>query len=406
MTLKQALDLALQQNPDVVLARLDQQKARAQVTITHDPFVPKVYAGSGAAWTYGFPTSIEGNAPSIMEAKTTMSIFDRSQTYLVAASKESLRGMGIDVTARQEDAVFRVASLFLDAENASKSFAAAQQEAANLARVQQLVEARVQEGRELPISSKKANVAVLRGKQRVEDLELDVMTAETSLAQVLGLPPGDRVHAADQEERPALNPPTSEEEAIAAALEHSPELKRLESNLQAKTLEIKSYKAQKLPKVDLVAQYSLLAKFNNFQDYFTSFQHNNVELGASFQVPLFEGSAPKALASQAAADAAKIRVEVGRVRSRITADLQRAFQDMRRADDARDLARADLDLAREQTSIDLAQMDEGRTPAAQVEQDRAAENEKWQAYYDAQTLSERARLNLLHQTGTLLTALK
>ena len=36
MTLRQALDLALQQNPDMVLARLDQQKARDQVTIEHD----------------------------------------------------------------------------------------------------------------------------------------------------------------------------------------------------------------------------------------------------------------------------------------------------------------------------------------------------------------------------------
>ena len=59
LTLRQALDLALAQGPDLMMARLDQQKARKQVIVTRDPFVPKVFAGSGAAWTTGFPNSIE-----------------------------------------------------------------------------------------------------------------------------------------------------------------------------------------------------------------------------------------------------------------------------------------------------------------------------------------------------------
>ena len=50
MTLRQAIDFAMTQNPDIVLARLDQQKARAGVSLAKDPFAPKVFAGSGAAW--------------------------------------------------------------------------------------------------------------------------------------------------------------------------------------------------------------------------------------------------------------------------------------------------------------------------------------------------------------------
>ena len=49
----------------MVLARLDQQRARAQVTIAKDAFVPKLFAGSGAAYTNGFPMSIDGNAPAV-----------------------------------------------------------------------------------------------------------------------------------------------------------------------------------------------------------------------------------------------------------------------------------------------------------------------------------------------------
>ena len=405
MTLKQALETALQQNPDIVIGRLDQQRARDQVTITRDPFSPKVFAGSGAAWTYGFPTSIDGQAPSIVQARTQMSLFDRPQSYLVAQARESLKGTEFDVAVRQEEVAYRVASLFLDARSAALSLAAAKREADSLLRVQQLMEARVQEGLELPIESKKANLGVLRARQRVEALGLDALTAESSLAEVLGLGIDDRVRA-DPDETLRFATPESEDGAIARALQENPELKRLNSNLQAKLLEVKSYQAQRLPKIDLVAQYSLLAKYNNFDQYFTKFQHNNIELGASVTVPLLAGRASTAYASQAEADAAKIRAEMNRTRGRIAGELHRAFQDVRRAEAARELARADLDLAREQISVDLAQMEEGRLLAAKTEQDRATENEKWLALYDAQTAAERTRLGQLRQTGTLLAVLR
>jgi hypothetical protein len=74
LTLREALDIALKQNPDVILARLDQRHARAQVTIVNDAFVPKVFVGSGAAYTNGFPMSIDGNAPAVLQAKTQMAM--------------------------------------------------------------------------------------------------------------------------------------------------------------------------------------------------------------------------------------------------------------------------------------------------------------------------------------------
>jgi hypothetical protein len=54
----------------------------------------------------------------------------------------------------------------------------------------------------------------------------------------------------------------------------------------------------------------------------------------------------------------------------------------------------------------LAQMGEGRASLRQVEEARFNENEKWIAFYDAQFNAERARLNVLRQTGELLAALK
>lgn len=405
LTLRQAIELARAQNPDLLIARLDQEKARAQVNLTRDPFLPKLTAGTGAAYTTGYPTSIDGNPPSIIQGKFIMGIFNRSQSYLVAQARESIRGASFVTSQRQNDVIYRVAALFLDAEQASRSLQAVQREAENLARVRELTDQRVAEGRELALESKKSMLAVLRARQRAEALALDLAGSESLLGQVLGLPPSDTVKV-QPEERAGLEVPESEEASIEAALEDSNELKMLQSNMQAKLLEVKSFQATRLPKIDLFSQYAMLAR-RNYQSFVQSrFQRNNEQVGVSFEIPLIIGRAASAQMSQAQIEVQKLRVEVARTRSRIAGDLRKSYQDLRRADAVREVARADLDISREELGIFLAQMDEGRLPLARVEAARANENEKWLVYYEAQHAAEIAKLNVLKQTGTLEAALR
>jgi outer membrane protein TolC len=405
LTLRDALDIALKQNPDVVLARLDQQRARAQVTIMKDPFVPKVFAGSGAAYTNGFPMSIDGNAPALVQARTQMTIFDRPQSLRAAQANEAARGSEIDIALRQDEVAYRIAALFFDADQAARSLTAVELQSQSLTRVRELTAVRVNEGRELAIASSRADLKVLQAQQRRDELIDSIADTETSLAQVLGFNPGDRVQPA-QEDRRLTGQLDSEEAAIQQALDGSREIKRLESNLQAKNLEAKSYKAERLPKVDLVAQYSLLSKYNNYEKFFGAFQRHNVELGASFSIPILTGRSATAYVIQAQVDIDKIRAQIGQTRSRITADLQHAYRDIRRTESAQKLARADLDLARDQLTLDLTRYDEGQVTMAQVEASRAAEQEKWIVYYDTQHTLEVARLTVLRQTGTLVATLR
>src|SRR5690349_20524526 len=81
LTLRQTVALAVQQNPDVALARLDEEMARLAVRLAKDPFTPRVTVGSGLAYTYGFPMSVEGSAPSIVQARASSFIFNRQQNY-------------------------------------------------------------------------------------------------------------------------------------------------------------------------------------------------------------------------------------------------------------------------------------------------------------------------------------
>lgn len=404
MTLREAVAMAVKQNPDLLLARLDQQKARYQVTIVHDPFAPKVFAGSGAAYTYGYPSSIDGSAPSIIQSRASMAIFNRPQTYLERQAKEGIHGAEVDTAKREEEVVYRVATLFLDVEQTTRSMEAAGRRAETLAHVVDLTAQRVAEGRELPIESKKANLAVLRAKQQLESLSLDLDAGENTLAIALGLPEGDRVRPAAAERAP-VSVPDSEQASIDQALANSNELKSFQSSIAGKEMEVKSARSEWLPKVDLVAQYALFAHYN-YANYFQKFQTNNVELGASISFPLLLGHRSSAEAAQAQVDIAKLRIQSTQTRERITADTRAAYNNLKRTEAARDVARADLDLAREELTVDLAQMDEGRVPLASVEAARATEDEKWLAYYEAQHALELARFNVLRQTGMLEAALK
>jgi len=405
LTLSKCAEMALRQSPDIALARLEEQTAQEAVRIARDPFTPRITAGSGLAYSNGFPLSIEGSAPSVLRAQASQYLFNRRQSYIVAQARENARGAGLDTEVKRDEVIYRVATLFLDAERAGRVGALAHKELESMEKVADATDAAVEEGRELPLSAKRARYNVARARQAVVTLQSEQADGETNLAIALGFPAEDRVTPV-QEDRAATPLPSSEEEAIQTALESSPRLKKLESQIAAKQLELRGERASRLPRIDLVAQYGLLARFNNYEDYFRSFQRHNGEVGVSVQVPLLVGPGTNAEIAQTQIDVSHLRLEFNNARNRISGDLRQAYRDVRKADSARDVARIDLEVAREQVSVLLAQSQEGRAALRQLEEARVTESDKWIAFYDAQYNAERARWAVLRQTGRLLTALQ
>lgn len=405
MTLRQAVGMAVNQNPDIALARLEEENARHAVSLAKDPFTPRVTVGSGLAYSNGFPMSIEGSAPSIVQARATQFLFNRPQSYAIAQAREQARGAAIQVTGKRDEVAYRTAELYLDAERAARVGALACKDAESLQTVLATIQAQVREGRALPLAEKQAAFNVARARQVAENLDAEQATAETALAIAVGLSADDRVHPVE-EQRPAPALPLSEEDAVQAALESSKELRKLQSQVAAKGLEMRGEKAARLPRVDLVAQYGLFAKFNHYEDYFIKFQRNNGQIGVSFQVPLFTGPGVGAQTSQTQTEISHLKVELGSARNRISAALQQSFRDVKRAETAADVARLDLEVAREQLSVNLSQMQEGRLSLRQVEEARIVENGKWIAFYDAQYVVEKAKWNVLRLTGDLVASIE
>lgn len=406
LSLQQALEIAARQNPDVVLARLDQRKAEEGVRVARDPFRPKVYGGSGLAYTYGYPNTIEGSAPSLFQVRTEMSLFNRPKSYEIAAARETARAFLYGAQAKADEVAYQTADLFLTASLTEHEAEAISGQIPSLEKVVESTEAAVSGGTELPVERKRAQVNLAASQQTLESDRLDSDYYEMMLAVALGYPATDRVKPRDSRSE-FVEAPASEHEAEDAALRNNRELSEMQSNVLAKELDLRSYRAARLPQVDLVAQYALFAKYN-YQYFFPSnkFQANNFQLGASVTIPLLVGSAAKGYAEQALTDLQKLRIQTDQVRNRVLTDTRRSYQQWKKAEGQLNVARMQLDLAREDLSVLLAQNAEGRMSIKNLEQARLEESNRWLAFYDAETQVTRTKLAVLREMGTLLLAVR
>ncbi len=405
MTLKEAVELASRQSPEVVLARLDEQRAALEAQAVREPLLPRLVAGSGLAYSSGMPMSIEGATPAVVQAKAVRALWNRPQGYQVAAARETARAAAAGTAAAREEAALRVAVLFLDLERLARQAESVQRQLEHAQRIEAATRLRAEEGREIPLEARRAALETARARLRLQQLDSQRRAASQALAVALGLDPSEEILPAGEERR-APEVPLEEDSAVAAALREDPEIRRLEAEVAAKNLQARSWRAMRLPRIDLVAQYGLLAKFNNYEQFFNRFQRHNGQLGASILIPVFANSQDTARGAQAEIEARRLEEQIRQRRRRAESEARQAWRRLQDAEAARELARLDLELAREQVSATLARLEEGRAAVRDLEQARLQEQERWILFYDAVHDVEVARLELLRRTHMLEAALR
>jgi outer membrane protein len=406
LTLEQTLELASRQNPDVVLARLDEQHAEADVRVAQDPFRPKVYGGSGLAYTYGYPNSIEGNAPSIFQVRTDMSLYNKPKSYAVAAAREAVHASEYGAEAKADAAAYDAADLFLRASEMEHQDESISRQIPSLEKVVESMSAAVSEGSELPVELRRARVNLAMSQERVGAARLDADYYEMMLAVALGYPATDRVKPIDSDLPASIKLPAVNE-AAEQAVNNSKDLRQMQANVLAKEMDVRSFKSARRPQVDLVAQYALFARYN-YQYYFpnSKFQHNNFEIGAAVTIPVLVGVAREGQLQQTYTDLQKLRIQADQLRNRILTETRRSYEQLQKAESLRDLYRMQLDLAREDLTVLLAQNGEGRVSMSRVEQARVEESNRWIDLYDGEAQVTRAKLAILRELGTLVAAVR
>lgn len=398
LNLKQAVEMALRNSREVALAEARYNVSRNTVDVNRSAFRPNLFTGSGAAYTYGFPQTVSGAAPSIINASYLQTVFNPLLSSEVRASDERRESQRLELEKTRNSVMLQTSSTYLELAKVRHSLDLMRTQRQSNARILDFTRQRLAEGRELPIEVTRAELNEARSEQKIVQLESRQRVLERQLAALAGVP-GDRRIEIEAEVLP-LEEQQREQDLVDRALSSSLDLQQAEFERRARAHRLDGEIGTKWPTVDLFAEYGLFSKINNFQEFFQKFQRNNFNIGLQIRIPLMNAqrSANVALARSELTTA---EMDLRAKRQNVELDVEKQYQHLRELTAARDVARLELKLAQENLQIVQAGFEEGRTNLRDVEKARLDENDKWVAFLDSDYDYQKAQLDLLNTTGDL-----
>jgi outer membrane protein len=398
LTLKRAIELALENSKEIQVAKIQASVADHAAQITKAQFMPNLYAGSGAGYTYGIPETPGGRAPSVFNVTYTEQVFNEPLRGQAKEMQEQAKAQKIALEEARNSVIARTAMAYLELGKVRHSLELLRTEQESADKILQVTQERESQGFELPVEVTKVQLIKARVVQRILQLEEREDELEVFLNYQLGLPETQAIEVTPQD-----LPGEAElagDNLVAAALGNNTGLRLAESDVRGKEFRLKGEKRGYFPTLELVSIYSVLAKFNNYTDFFNHFQRNNYNAGIDVQVPIFSAHTKAAIGlAQVNLDAAK--ASLSNKRTELAADVRQKTRRVREMDAAKEVARLELQLAQQNVAVLQAQFAEGKLNLRDMEKARLEENEKWMAYLDANFQKQQAQLELLKTAGQL-----
>src|SRR5205807_2138409 len=398
VTLKRAIELALLNSKEIQVAKIQASVADHAAQITKAQFMPNLYAGSGAGYTNGMPETPGGRAPSVFNVTYTEQVLNEPLRGQAKELQEQAKAQKIALEEARSDVITRTAMAYLELAKVRHSLELLRAEQESAEKILAVTQDRESQGFELPVEVTKAQVTKARVVERILQLEEREDQLEVFLRYQLGMPETQAIEVTPEDL------PGEAEQAgdnlIAAALTNNADLRLAESDVRAKEFRLKGERRGYFPTMELVSIYSVLAKFNNYSEFFSHFQRNNYNAGIDVHVPIFSAQVRANVGlAQVNLDAAKATLT--NKRTELTADVRQKTRRVREMDATKEVARLELQLAQQNVAVLQAQFGEGKLNLRDMEKARLEENDKWMAYLDANFRKQQAQLDLLKTAGQL-----
>jgi outer membrane protein len=398
LPLKRAVELALAHSTLVAGADADEQRVFASYREARNQYIPQLAVGSGLGKSWGFPLSLEGSAPSILNVNSQSTIYNPSTRDFVRAAKTDMSAATLQSKDQRnqviQDTVLSYAELS-KWENASSHLR--EEHAAGL-QTEQLVAQRVKEGVDSPQMQSKAHLATARLRLRLAEAQGAIDIIRNRLAHLTGLEATSIETAPDS--MPVLPEVKQEDDLVGQAVKESPAVLAAESRAAAETLRARGEHRAMLPSADFAAQYGLLARYNNYDEFFKTFQRHNATVGVVLRFPFLNYS-QRARAEAADATALKAKKDAEAAKNQVSEEtlrLQRSVEQMAAAKEVADL---EYQVAQSNLESLRVRMDAGSIGWHDVQDAREQVNERYNSLQDAKFELERARITLLRATGEL-----
>jgi outer membrane protein len=398
LTLKRAIELALQNSKDIQVAKLQASLANRSAMITRSQFLPNLYAGSGAGFTYGIPETPGGRAPALFDVTYTEQIFNEPLRGEGKELQEQAKSQKILLEDARNRVIVTTAAAYLELAMVRHSLELLRKEQESTEKILSVTQEREKENFELPVAVTKDQLTKARVVQRILQLEGREDELEVLLRSETGLGVDTAIEVSPED-----LPGQAEQEGanlVAMAQQDNVALRVAESDVRAKEFRLIGEKHGYYPTLQLVSVYSLLAKFNNYDQFFKTFQRNNFNAGVQVQVPIFSAQTKANIAlAQVNLDVAK--TALASKRTEVSAAVRLKTRRLRERDAAKEVARLELQLAQQNVTVLQSQFGEGRVNVRDVEKARLEESDRWMAYLDANFQRQQAQLDLLQTAGQL-----
>jgi outer membrane protein TolC len=397
---QKAIELSLARSNQVVLSQADEERTYQTYLEARNSYIPKASVGSDVGYAHGFPLSLEGSAPTLLNVTTQSSVWSLAQRDFVKAAKTEWIATKSE-GSNQRTQVIRDAAITYIELNMWESRLPILQDELNVAKnLKTAVTARVQEGIDKEIELTKAELLEAQVRVHVAEAQGAVDLLRTRLSQLTGLPPAIRI-AGDS--IPALREDPMAGDTISRTTQASPSVEAAEQSARAKQLRAKSEHRAFFPSADFAAQYGLVnSSLTNFEQFFVphSFQANNVTFGLVLRFPFLDRS-QHARALAADAEALRARKEVEEIKNKAALDalkIQHSVEQLRAVRDVADLRYKVAENALEAVHVRI----EAETASLRELQDAALDaSERMLERIDANFEVQRAEVDLLRLSGNL-----
>jgi outer membrane protein len=400
LPLKQAVELALKHSTLAAAASADEERAFSSYLEARDQYLPQVVIGSGLGKTWGYPLSLEGSAPSIVNFQSQSSLVNPALRDYVRAAKTEWQASTIQSKDQRDQVIQETVLSYAELSKWETLLTHLADQRTQAAKMEQIVNQRIQEGVDNPLLRTQAKLTTARARLRIAQAQGAIDVLRSRLSRLTGLPAASIETMPDS--MPALPEVKREDDLVAKAEQSSLAVQFAQAHANATDFRARGEHRALWPPVDFAAQYALLASFNNYENYFRpgSFQQHNATIGLVLRFPFLNPS-QHAHAQAADAEALHARSDVTAAKDKVsdeTLKLQRAVEQFAAAQEV-----ADLEYQIAQSNFDAVQVRVDATPATlhDAEDARLQANERYNQLQDANFELERGRIQLLRATGDL-----
>jgi outer membrane protein TolC len=415
VSLKHIVELALTHATGAAIAAADEQHASAGYQELRNNYIPQLSTGAGLGYSYGFPLALEGSAPSLFNINAQSALLNPALRDFVRAAKVDSAVASLRNKDERNQIIQDAALSYAELAKWEQRLARLQQTEEDANKMQVAVAERVKEGIDSELEGTKARLSVARIRLRIAEAQGAADVLGEHLSKLTGLPAANIQTDPDSVPAPPVAPENQDTAKDAAT--SNPSVEAAVEHARAQYLRAQGEHKSLWPSVDFAAQYALLSRFNNYQNYYipsrpcstslgeflcvtNTFQQNNATVGVSIRFPLFNSS-QRSRARGADADAVKATKQAEAARNRVSEETLRLQRSVAQMQAARDVAQLEYEIAQKTLTAVQTRIDAGTATLHDLDDARSQASERFITLQDVTFELERSQLGVLRSTGDL-----